>query len=86
MTSDNNFSILSISSRTAEAVIFRSLNNARTDWCGRGITFNWYWLVDGLMGHGYEVHLIKIETMVVKMVKVRKESRKSGWTHDVPTW
>ena len=20
-------------------------------------TFNWYWLVDGLQGHGYEVHL-----------------------------
>jgi hypothetical protein len=22
-------------------------------------TFNWYWLVDGLKGHGYEVHLAK---------------------------
>jgi transposase len=40
-------------------IIEQALNNYKSNMVGIVIesTFNWYWLVDGLMDHGYQVHL-----------------------------
>ena len=36
-------------------------------------TFNWYWLVDGLMDHGYRVHLAN--PAAIKQYEGLKEDR-----------
>lgn len=40
-------------------IIEQALNNYKSNMVGIVVesTFNWYWLVDGLMEHGYQVHL-----------------------------